>query len=179
MSYNSWNQTLMTAQVAGTALSNTTTATSILPPHARFTFPANYLQIGSELRITAGGVISTAASAPGTLTLDVQTGGAVVLFNGGASGTLAVSASNLTWRLDIKMVVRAVGTTGTTLGIGEFKTAALSATTPIQFLPASSPVVGSSFDTTSSFVLDLFAAWSVASASNSIQLLEYELALLN
>lgn len=178
MSSNSWNQTLITAQVAGTALTNTVTATSILPPQAKFTMPANILKIGDILRYKAYGQISTAASAPGTLTFDVRAGASTVLFSGGASPTVAVSATNLTFDLEIYLLWRAIGNTGNAIGHGRLLTAALSATTPVQLLPASAPAVGSNQDTTTSFTCDLFATWSVASASNSIQLLAYELALL-
>lgn len=180
MSSNSWNQTLITAQSDGSALSNTTTPTSILPAAAKFTFPANLLQIGTAFRVRAAGRISTAASTPGTLTMDVRFG-SVVVFNGGASGTLATSATNLTWDLEMILTCRSIGasTSATMLGTGRLITAALSASTPTMLLPTSAPAAGTGFDSTSSFVVDLFATWSASSASNSITLHNYELALLN
>lgn len=180
MSSNSWNQTLITAQSNGTALTSSTAATSILPASAKFTFPANLLQIGTALRVKASGRVSTAASTPGTLTFDVRFG-SVVAFNGGASGTLATSASNVTWDLEALLTCRSIGdsTSATVLGTGRLITAALSTTTPIMLLPTSSPAAGTGFDSTSSFVIDLFATWSVSSASNTITLHSYELALLN
>src|SRR5689334_25347623 len=97
---NTWNATLITQQAVGTALTNTTTATSLLNGQAKFTLPAQFLDvIGSKLRVRASGRISTAASSPGTLTLDIRFG-SVVVFNRGASGTLATSASNLTWKFE-------------------------------------------------------------------------------
>ena len=178
MSSNSWNQTLATAQVDGSALTNTTTATSILPATAKWTVPAGYLKIGDIIRVKAGGRISTAAATPGTLTFDVRAGTSTVIFNGGASGTLATSASNLSWLLDAQLTVRAVGTSASTLGMGVLHSAALSATTPVMLLPASAPAVGSTFDSTASFVLDLYATWSVASASNTLTCHFAEIALL-
>jgi hypothetical protein len=180
MSSNSWNQTLITAQGDGSALTSSTSATSILPAAAKFTFPANLLQIGTALRLKASGRISTAASTPGTITFDARFG-SVVVFNGGASGTVATSATNLTWDLEMLLTCRSIGasTSATMLGTGRLLTAALSATTPIMLLPASAPAAGTGFDSTSSFVVDLFATWSVSSASNTITLHSYELALLN
>lgn len=178
MSSNSWNQTLITAQGDGSALSNTTTATSILPAAAKLLVPGNLLKIGDIIRIRALMRISTAAATPGTLTFDVRAGTSTVIFNGGASGTVATSASNLTADLEAYLTVRSIGTSGTVLGAGRLLSAALSATTPIMLLPTSAPAVGSSFDTTNSFVLDLYATWSVASASNSLTLHQYEAALL-
>lgn len=178
--YNSWNSSLQTANVDGTALTNTVTATSILPAHAKFTLPANMLNIGSKLRIRASGRISTAAATPGTITFDVRFGSAVV-FNGGASGTVVTSATNLTWVLECDLTVRSVGasTSATILGTGILTSAALSATVPVMLLPTSAPAVGTGFDSTSSQAVDLFATWSFASASNTITLHQFELISCN
>lgn len=180
MSQNSWNQTLITAQGDGTALASSSSATSILPAAAKYVLPANLFQVGTKLRVKASGRISTAASTPGTLTFDVRMG-STVAFNGGASGTVATSATNLTWDLEIDLTCRAIGsgTSTTLLGTGRLITAALSATTPIMLLPTSAPAVGTGFDCTASQTVDLYATWSVASASNSITLHQYELILLN
>src|SRR5690348_1670265 len=156
MSSNSWNQTLITQQVDGSALTNSTTATSILAAAAKFVLPANLLQIGTKLIVRAGGRISTAAATPGTLTLDLRFGSTVV-FNGGASGTVATSASNLSWLLEMELTCRSIGasTSATMLGIGKLTSAALSASTPIMLLPTSSPGVSTGFDSTASQTVDL------------------------
>lgn len=152
----------------GSALTNTTTATSIIPAARKITLPSGFFdRVGKRLHIEAAGRISTAAATPGTLTLDIRLGSTVV-FNGGASGTLATSASNLTWKIEMDLVCRAIGTSATVLGTGKLFCAGLSATTPMMLLPTSAPAVGNTFDSTASQTLDLFATWSVASASNSI-----------
>jgi len=181
MSNNSWYQVLVSEQGVGPAISNTTTPTSILLGQAKYILAANWFEAaGKKLRVKAHGKISTAASTPGTLTLDIRFGSTVV-FNGGASGTLATSATNLTWDFEADIIVQAVGsgTTATVLGVGRLLTAALSATTPIMLLPTSAPAAGSGFDSTTSFAIDMFVTWSAASASNSIQVTDYELASLN
>lgn len=165
------------AQVDGAALSNTTTATSLLPGHCKWTYPAGFFAAaGYHLKLSAAGVISTAAATPGTFTFDFRIG-SVVVFNGGATGTLAVSASNLTWKIEMDMTVRSVGngTAATIEGTGTLISAALSAATPIMLLPTSSPAPGTGFDSTTAAVCDLFGTWSVASASNSITLKQYSL----
>ena len=123
MSSNSWNQTLITAQGDGSALSNTTTPTSILPAAAKLLVPGNLLKIGDIIRIRALMRISTAASTPGTLTFDVRAGTSTVIFNGGASPTVATSASNLTADLEAYLTVRSIGTSGTVLGAGRLLSA--------------------------------------------------------
>jgi hypothetical protein len=186
MSSNSWNQTLITAQVDGTALTNTTTATSLLPAAAKFTMPANYLKIGDVIRIKARGRVSTVVTTPGTLTLDVRFGSTVV-FNGGAMNLNTTAQTNATWVLDVDLVVRSIGasTTATVLGVGEWKSRAIigsaavaSGGVPVTPLPDTAPAVGTGFDSTTSFTIDLFGTWSVANAANSIQVHQFELALL-
>jgi hypothetical protein len=181
MSLNTWVEALVTAQGDGTALTNTTTATSLLPAAAKFTLPANFFtSAGKMLRIKAAGRISTAASTPGTFTFDVRFGSTVVV-GSWTSGTLAVSAANLTWELEANLVCRAIGqsTTANILGTGRLISAALSATTPILLLPAASPAVGTGFDSTAAQAVDFFGTWSVASASNTITLHQYSLEALN
>lgn len=171
MSTNSWNQTLITQQAAGTAFTNSTTATSLLNGQAKLTLPAGILQgAGIKFKVRASGRISTAASTPGTLALSLMFG-SVVAFAGGASPTLATSAANLTWiyEADGYLLTAGSGAAATIYADGKFLSAALSAATPIMLLPVSSSGAGTGFDSTVAFVVDLFATWSVASASNTIR----------
>jgi hypothetical protein len=128
------------------------------------------------LRVLAGGQMSTAAASPGTFAFTVMFG-TIAVFAGGASGTLATSAVNLTWRLIVDLTVRSVGsgTAATVEGTGTLFSAALSATTPIQLLPASAPGAGTGFDSTVSFAVDLQGTWNTANASNTITCTDYEL----
>ena len=130
-------------------------------------------EVGDSIEIYAAGALSTAAAAPGTLTFDVRFGSTVV-FNGGASPTLATSATNLTWVLEITLKCRVIGASATVLGTGTLTSAALSATTPVMLLPTSAPAAGNTFDATSPQTLDLFGTWSVANASNSITCHQFE-----
>ena len=180
MSSNSWLQTVTRVQGDGTALTNTTTATSILPAAEKFVMPANFFSPGTRFKVRALGRISTAASTPGTITFDLRFGSTVV-FNGGASGTVATSATNLTWLLEAELQCRAYGsgTSTTLIGGGALYSAALSATTPIMLLPTSAPAVGTGFDCTASQAVDFFATWSVANASNTLTLHDFSLTLQN
>lgn len=175
--FNSWNATLQTQAAAGAALTNSTTATSILPGQAKFTLPAQSLQmVGQKIRVKASGRISSAAATPGTLTLDLRFG-SIIVFNGGASPTLATSGTNLTWRAEMELYLATVGsgTAATMYGTGELKSAILSATVPLMLLPVSAPAPGTGFDSTIANVVDMFATFSVASASNSIRCDDFEL----
>ena len=160
-------ESLISSGEDGAALTNTTTPTSIIPYSRKIVLPGAVYwdRVNKRLRGFASGRIST-FSAPGTLTLDLRLGSAIV-FNGGASPTLVASQTNLTWRLDFDLQLRGIGATATLLGTAELKTLAL--TGGLMLMPASAPAVGATFDSTAALTLDLFATWSVASASNSIQ----------
>lgn len=191
MSLQTWQETLIAAQSDGVAVTNTTTATSLLggtgtgASHAKVTLPANFFYTGRVLKITAMGRISTVVTTPGTLTLDIRMG-AVVAANGGAM-TLSITAkTNVGWWLEWILTCRAIGS-GTTTNLmhqGMWTSEAAGATTVVGeakslLLPASAPAVGTGFDGTAAQTVDLFATWSVANASNSILLHQYKIEALN
>src|SRR2546428_13830950 len=108
MSLQGWQEPLIPQQVDGTALANSTTATSLLAPAAKFTLPANYMAIGRTLRVTARGRISNIVTTPGTITLDVRFG-SVVVFNGGAVSMNITAKTNVTWDFEAILTCRAIG----------------------------------------------------------------------
>lgn len=179
MSRYSWVETYASANADGTALTNTITATSIIPTSAKSTLPSFYFDaIGKALRIRASGRISTVVTTPGTLTLDVRFG-SVIVFNGGAISLNTTAQTNATWMLDAILTCRTIGsgTSATMLGVGRFASravigsaAAAAGGVGTWLLPDTAPAAGTGFDSTASQAIDLFATWSVASASNSITL---------
>jgi hypothetical protein len=179
MPNNAWYAPLITLQAAGPALSNSTTQTSVLNGQAKATLPAEFLQyIGQKLKISASGIISTASATPGTLSWTIMFG-SIAVYAGGASGTLATSAANSPWTLEIDLTVRSVGsgTSATVAGAGRFQSLGLSASTPVQIFAVPGALTG--FDSTVASVVDLQATWSVASASNSLTCHAYELTSCN
>jgi hypothetical protein len=169
-------ESFVSAGEDGSALSNTTTPTSIIPVARKITLPSGFFsRVGRQLVVRAAGRISTAAATPGTLTMSMRLG-ATTVFDGGASGTLVTSATNLSWLLELVLTCRLIGSSATLLGVGRLQTAALSATVPVMLLPASAPAAGTAFDATQSHTLDLFAAWSAASSSNSITCHQFSVA---
>lgn len=180
MSRMSWIERIASAGVAGAALANTTTPTSLLPAVCKEILNSNYFnQLGTAIRVRAAGRISTLGSSPGTFTFAVRFGSTSVWTF--TTPTLAVSASNLSWLLDLELKCRSVGagTSATLIGVGSLISAALNASTPIVLAPSSSPAAGSGFDGTSAQQVDLFGTWSVADAANTITLEDYSLDLLN
>jgi hypothetical protein len=182
MPANSYQGTLVIAQVDGTALSNTTTETSIIPAQAKFTLPPGFLDRADKtLRVRAAGRISNAASA--TLLLKLKFGANIAA----ASQAFALNATaktNVTWMLEWSFTTRAVGASANLMHIGMFTSEAVigvgtNTYAGSQAIPASSPVVGANFDSTASQVVDFTATWGAASASNSIQIHQYALESIN
>ena len=182
-------EVLVTAQGDGAALSNTTTPTSILPTAARAVIAANTLdRIGKRLRIVATGRISTVVTTPGTLTLDWKIG-SVIVASSGAMTLNTTAQTNVNWRLEWDLTLRAVGTSTSAnfMHQGTWTSHAVVGSSAIgtagagtQMIPYNAaPAVGTGFDSTAAAITDLFATWSVANASNSITLHQYDVLLLN
>jgi hypothetical protein len=169
---------VVSAQSDGPALSNTTTATSILPTQAKLLLPGNFFSyIGQEIIVEASGRIST----PGTLTFTWRLGGNLVA-SSPAFALNVVAKTNVSWWLRWAMTARALGT-GTTANLmhmGFWKSEAVIGS-PLPTvggsgeleIPASAPAVGAGFDSTIGNISDLFAQWSVANAANSLQVHQY------
>lgn len=177
----SFEQCLITAQGDGSALSASASATSILPGAAKLTVPANYLDyVGRSLRVVAYGRVSNIVTTPGTLTLDLRLGGTVV-FNGGAMQLSTTAHTNVPWKWDVDLTVRAIGASASLMGQGVFlsQAASISAADPtsghsLLLTPNTAPAVGTTFNSTSALVLDLFATFSVSDAGNAITLHQYK-----
>lgn len=178
-------ETLITQQGDGTALSNSTSATSILNSQAKATlYPQNLPFAGAELVVEASGRISTVVTTPGTLTLDIRFG-SVIVATSQAIALNVTAQTNATWKLKWNLTARAVGgsTTANLIHTAEWiSRASLNApavgTTNgvgVVLIPDTAPAVGTGFDSTASQQVDLFATWSVANASNSIQCHQYRL----
>lgn len=189
----SFEEVLVTAQGDGSALTNSTTPTSILPPAARFTLPSNFFaNIGKSIRIKASGRISTLVTSPGNLSFAVQFGtvaSPISVFSSGTTALNVTAQTNATWDLEVNLVCRAIGsgTSATMLGVGKWISRAslngpaVGTTTGVGtvLLPDTAPAVGTGFDSTITNVVDLYATFSAASSSNSIQLHQYSLESLN
>ena len=169
---------LASASADGAALANSVAATSIMPASAIATLPAGSLQVGSLIKLSLRGRISTLVTTPGTLTLDLRIGGIVV----SAFGAIAlniVAQTSAHWEATLMAVVRAIGsgTTANALCTGNFSARAVIGSAAVGvggigevMLPDTAPAVGTGFDSTLALPINVFATWSVASASNSIQM---------
>lgn len=188
MSNQAWVEPFVVTGEDGSALSNTTTATSLLPASRKFTLPSYFFDsVGKTLRIRAAGRISTVVTTPGTLILDVRFG-SVVVFNGGAMSLNTTAKTNVSWMYEAYLTCRAIGasTSANVLGTAIWTSEAVvgaavpgTGTNGIFVLPASAPAAGTGFDSTAAQTVDFFGTWSVANASNSITCHQFSMEALN
>lgn len=182
----SWQQTLISAQIAGTQISNSAAATTLLPPAALFTLPANFLSVGSVLRVTGTAQVSNVVTTPGTLTLDLRFGGTVV-FNGGAMQMSTTAHTTLPLWFEILLTCRTIGTAANFMGQGRATSQVLSltavadsTTTPATLLmPNTTPATGTTFNSTTSQQIDNFATFSVTTNPTNMTLQQWVLESLN
>lgn len=192
MSRQFWSEALSWATASGTAVANTTTETILFP---NVTIPANYMQDGRVLRLTAFGSYGT-TSTP-TLTFSLRWGGvsgtviakstAVTLTSavgGGASMTAMFS-------VELLIQVRSNGSSGTVMVNGQaliFTSTAATAGTVTHYgmpVPIASGSTGGTtpvavtVDLTADTALALTVTWGTANAANSIQGHNYLLEALN
>lgn len=157
--------------LAGPALSSSTTATSLLPAADLVTIPADYFVPGRSLRVMITGEISNIVTTPGTLTLDLRLG-SVVAFNGGAMQLSATAHTTVPFAAMILLTCRSEGadTAATIIGQGILVSAA---TDGFVLLPATTPAVGTGFDSTVDNVLDLFGKFSISNSGNRVRVQQY------
>ena len=164
-------QPLMTADQAATF---TSVAELALWPVAPWTaLAANQLQPGQAWRVTAGGVMSTAA-APGTMIITPRYGtttGGVALGASIASPTLIASLTNIPWQLQATFVARSAGTAATGILTGFFTSQAVGPA------PAGELVFGgtvATIDTTAASGLWIAATATVATNTLTTRYLTFE-----
>lgn len=173
--------------VAGAALTNTTTPTSLLPATALVTIGGGTLKVGDKLMITIEGQVSNVVTAAPTLTFDVRIG-SVSVFTAVAQCSTTVHTS-LPFKAEITLEVRAVGasTAANILGMMELRGQAFNLTAaadggtgiPTLLLPGTTPAVGTGFDSTAGGQLDFRGTWSAANASNSVTINKYIVESMN
>lgn len=168
----------MLVAIAATQAAVTAAAATDLCPYGDFTFPANWFQIGTHIRITAYGIISTTTGS-NTMTFAVQLGATVINAAFGAI-TFIASQTNQKFKLVIDIECRALGNGTVTQflcqGIFECSPALLAAT--MQMLPASgAAALGTGVDWTATQKLALFGTWSAI--NNSLTIEQYYVEQLN
>ncbi len=192
MSKQFWSETLAWATASGTAIAASTTETILFP---NVTIPANYLQDGRALRLTAMGGYGT-TSTP-TIIFSLRWGGVagtVIAKSATTTLTSAVgSGATMTafWMLEVIIQTRSNGSSGTLMTNGQVimytSTAGTAGTVtnygmPIPLVSGSTggttPAVAT-VDLTADTALSLTALWGTNNAANSIQGHNYYIESLN
>ena len=189
---NSYESVLISTQGDGSALTNSTTPTSLLPAAAKTKiWPLFCRNPEKILKITAHGRISTVVTTPGTLTIAARfidsAATSVDVVSSGAMTLNTVAQTNTPWILELWAHVRALGSTATLFGYGRFQSHAVIGSAAIgtggagtQMLPYNAaPAVGTAFNALLENQIDLFATWSIANAANSITLHNFMVDSLN
>ena len=168
---NAYSQTLITAQASGPALTNTVTATSLLPAAAKYTLPAGAISyIGQKLRLRVWGQITT-TTGTNNMTFSIYFGGAL-LYASQAIVDLA-SLTNSTFMLEFDLTAQTLGASANFAVSGIAY--GLTAINAVTLIPATSPTTSSTFNSATANIVDFYGTWSTASASDSIQVTQYEL----
>ncbi len=180
MSLQTWQETLVSAQVPGPNIV-TNAQTSILQPAQKITLPNNYFQVGKVLRLTATGAVTTAAGAQNGV-WDFQLGGSTVF----TSGNIALSATAkgpVNWFVEILMTCRTIGGAGVATCsfsgkfISEIISGSAAGLTLCAAFPAAGPTTGTAFDSTATLLVDL--KWTQGVTAGSFTMHEYILESLN
>lgn len=142
---------------ASSAVTNTITETTF--SNGSVTIPANTLKVGDVIRVRAQG-IATSTNSTDTLTVRSLIGTDVLATTGAVD-----VANNDIFTIDVTMVVRTIGATGTFVAFGDVSIGAGGTVTRKSVYLGSTTI-----DTTAAATLTVKATWSVASASNSCRL---------
>lgn len=185
---NGWLGQLVEAFGDGSALSNSTTETGIVPAYCKWILDAGFFKrAGDEILVEATGRVSNIVTSPGTLTLRVKFG-SIAVWDSGAIPLNAVAKTNVPWMLRGVLTCRAVGagTSANLIGILRFQSesvigspAASAGGNGSLLLPVGAPVVGAGFDSTVAQTADLTAQFSTANAGNAIQCHQFRIQSLN
>lgn len=144
------------AVAASAAVTNTTTETAF---DQSFTFDANTLKVGDIIRIRAQ-AIATATNSTDTLNLKLKIGSTIIA----ATGAVDVANNDIGY-IDVDLVVRTVGASGTFVAAGVVALGAAGTVTT-----KATNLASTTIDTTATQQVTVTATWSVASASNSCRL---------
>lgn len=170
MSFQTWVETINAVIADASAIANTTTETAIYQQ----TIPAGFFFPGRAMQIRAFGKLSVTGTP--TILFNVRWGGAVsgVLLATTEAITNGSGLTNVNWQVDVELICRTSGTSGTFLAFGEACVQTNSSgdpTTKTNIFSVSgsdAPAVSAAADTTVEKILALCATWGTASASNTL-----------
>lgn len=170
MSRQTWVECVAAATQDGTAIANTTSESPVMPA---LTIPGNYIQDGRAFRVRIFGKLSTTGTP--TIQFTLRLGGV-------PSGTLLAQTeaitngsgvTNVNWSLEIYLIVRQNGSSGTVIAFGDATVQTNASGDPstksnVFGVSGSDAPATATVNLTSDLALQLGAVWSAASASNTL-----------
>lgn len=160
MSRQFWSETLVWSTANGTTISNSTAEALVFP---NVTIPANYMQDGRSLEMSAMGKFSNVVTTPGTLIFRLRWGGltGTVLAQSEAIALSATAQTDIMFRIHLEIITRINGATGSLLAMGRADLAAQLAASNNQpnFMGSAG---GGSTDTPAAVTVDLSADTALA-----------------
>jgi hypothetical protein len=161
----------------GAAFNTFTTFQSITPAPG-IVIPANLLEIGSELRLTAAGEFSNTGTP--TLGIGFFYGAAATPLAAGAALTTITGAASWPWTAEWRGRVRAVGTAGSIQGAGEWRLGiSLTAFSVDQAMPATLALRTVAINTTTANEIGVGAVWGTSNAANTIKVTRFSAELVS
>ena len=148
------------AQTTSVSVTNTTVATSLIGSgngQGTMTIPANQLQVGRTLRLSASGFYTS--SGP-TIQFQIKIGSTVILSTGAVS---TVSGTNVPWSLQVDLTCRSIGVSGTIMG-NSFVIVGVTASMS-RLYPLVNSGAASVINTTIANLVDLILTWGTATSS--------------
>jgi hypothetical protein len=182
-------QVLASQRVAGTLFNTYTSAKSVINVTELYTFPANYLNVGSKLRISMMAGLSNIVTSPGTVTFQVMMGSIVVATSGAIQmSTTAHTLQTIRLQWDLRLDSAGSGTAAKFMHSGEVKGLSVelgsgvadpTVSDDIIVFPSGAPAVGTGFDSTIADILDFWVGFSTSNSGNGIQVYDYLVELLS
>lgn len=175
-----FSQVLQSQRAAGTLFNTYTTAKTVLNQTELQTFPANYFDVGSKLRVTARGAWSNVVTTPGTITFQCMMG-SIVAWTSGAITMNATARTLLPFTLVVDLRVDSIGTSTAAkfLGMGTLTCQHITNAEVATNVPTTAPAVGTGWDSTIANIFDFWVGFSNSQAGNGIQLYDYTLEQLS
>lgn len=177
MSRQYWSEGLTWATSDATAVASTASETIAVP---NVTIPANYMQDGRTIRITAFGELSTTATP--TIQFFLRWGGvAGTLIAKSDAITTTNNSSKLNWMFQCYVTTRTNGSTGALYGMGEAGVQLTTSTDTKNIIGAggSNTPAPAVVDLTVDTALAFSVQWSASSASNTLTCHSYYIESLN
>jgi hypothetical protein len=139
--------------VANTAAERTIAAAGV----GSLVIPANYLDVGTSLRILGRGAWANVAQPNRQWRIKL---GTTLLLDTG-SNQMPKDVTNEPWALEAVLVLRAAGAAGSVIGAGSVSSISVHR----DFAPQTTPIA---IDTTKPLALDVTCQWGTANAGNTV-----------